>query len=147
MMPSAYLATACELVNLEFSGVARVLTQVANWLIGPAESYWTIPLNAAGVAILVYVVLRGRTFDPWLRLIGAAALAQHAVAFLFYNAAVARYHFLAWFLTMVVVMVYFREVGIGWVERRFSTLSTRFAGHPLTLRLASGLSRLQKISA
>ena len=81
-----------------------MLTQVANWLSGPAESYATIPLNAAGVAILVYVVLRGRTFDPWLRLIGAAALAQHAVA-LFYNAAVARYHFLTWFLTMVVVMV------------------------------------------
>ena len=48
--------------------------------------------------------VRGRTFDPWLRLIGAAALAQHAVA-LFYNATVARYHFLTWFLTMLVVMV------------------------------------------
>ena len=32
------------------------LTQIANWLSGPAESYATIPLNAAGVAILVYVV-------------------------------------------------------------------------------------------
>jgi hypothetical protein len=146
MPPSAYGAAARELLSLDFSGVARVLTQVANWLSGPAESYATIPLNAAGVAILVYVVLRGRTLDPWLRLIGAAALAQHAVA-LFYNAAVARYHFLAWFLTMVVVMVYIREVGIGWVERRFPTLSTRFAGHPLMLRLASGLTRLQKISA
>jgi hypothetical protein len=146
MPPSAYGAAARELLSLDFSGVARVLIQIANWLSGPAESYWTIPLNAAGVAIVVYVVLRGRTFDPWLRLLGAAALAQHTVA-LFYNAAVARYHFLAWFLTMVVVMVYFREAGIGWVARRFPTLSTRFAGHPLTLRLASGLSRLQKISA
>jgi hypothetical protein len=146
MPPSAYLAAARDLLSLDFTGAARVLTQVANWLSGPAESYWTIPLNAAGVAILIYVVACGRQFDPWLRLLGAAALAQHAVA-LFYNAAVARYHFLAWFLTMVVVMVYFREVGIAWVERRFPTLSTRIAGHPLTLRLASGLTRLQKSSA
>jgi hypothetical protein len=146
MPPSAYGTAALELLSLDFSGVARVLTQIAHWLSGPAESYATIPLNAAGIAILVYVVLRGRPFDPWLRLLGAAALAQHAVA-LFYNAAVARYHFLAWFLTMVVVMVYFREVGIAWVERRFPTLSTRFTGHPLTVRLASGLTRLQKSSA
>ena len=123
-----------------------MLTQIANWLSGPAESYATIPLNAAGVAILVYVVLRGRRFDPWLRLIGAAALAQHAVA-LFYNAAVARYHFLTWFLTMVVVMVFMHEVGIGWFRRRYPALSDRIATHPLSLWLASGLTRLQKISA
>jgi hypothetical protein len=64
MPPSAYVMAVRELLSLDFSGIARVLTQIANWLSGPAESYWTIPLNAAGVAILVYVVLRGRTFDP-----------------------------------------------------------------------------------
>ena len=146
MPPSAYVQVVHQLFAFDFSGIGRVLGQIANWLSGPAESYWTIPLNAAGVAILVYVVARGRAFDPWLRLIGAAALLQHAAG-LFYRGDVARYHFLAWFLTMLVVMVYFREVGIGWVARRFPALSTRFAGHPLTLRLASGLSRLQKISA
>jgi len=91
-------------------------------------------------------VLRGRTFDPWLRLIAAAALAQHAVA-LFYNANVARYHFLTWFLTMVVVMVFLHEVAIGWLRRRYPELSERLATHPLSLWLASGLTRLQKISA
>jgi len=149
VMPlSAYVAAMRELLSLSFSGGAmmRALTQVANWLSGPAESYWTIPLNAAGVAILVYVVLRGRTFDPWLRLIGAAALAQHAVA-LFYIASVARYHFLTWFLTMVVVMVFMHEVGLVWLRRRYPVLSERIAIHPLAHRLASGLSRLQKISA
>ena len=74
MPPSAYIAAARDLMHFDFGGLARVLTQIANWLSGPAESYATIPLNAAGVAILVYVVLRGRQFDPWLRLLGAAAI-------------------------------------------------------------------------
>jgi hypothetical protein len=150
MPPSAYAAAARELLSLDFSGVARVLTQIANWLSGPAESYATVPLNAAGVAILVYVVVRGRQFDrpfdPWLRLIGASALAQHAVA-LFYNAAVARYHYLAWFLTMVVVMVFMHEVGGGWLKRRYPALSMRIAAHPWCLLLASGLSRLHKVTS
>ncbi|MGH6724919.1 MAG: hypothetical protein ACREB8_00055, partial [Pseudolabrys sp.] len=85
MGPSAYAAAARELLSLDFSGAARVLRQLADWLSGSAESYWTIPLNAAAVVILVYVVARGRAFDPWLRLIGGAALAQHLVA-LFYRA-------------------------------------------------------------
>jgi hypothetical protein len=146
MPPSAYLAAVRELLTLDFSGVARVFMQLANWLSGPAESYWTIPLNAGGVAILIYVVVRGRQFDPWLRLIGAAALAQHAVAF-FYNAAVARYHFLSWFLTMLVTMVFMHEVGVAWLRRRYPALSDRIAAHPVSQWLASGLSRLQKSAA
>jgi hypothetical protein len=69
-------------------------------------------LNAAGVAILN---LRRRLWPairPWLRLIGASALAQHVVT-LFYAAATARYHFLTWFLTMLVAMVWCQQVGIG----------------------------------
>jgi hypothetical protein len=146
MPPSAYVAAARDLLHFDFSGVARVLRQLADWLSGPAESYWTIPLNAAGVAILIYVVLRGRTFDPWLRLIGGAALAQHAVA-LFYNAATARYHFLTWFLTMLVVMVWFHDVGTEWLKLRFPAASQRVAMHPLSQWLASGLARLQKASS
>jgi len=146
MPPSAYATAARELLSLDFSGVARVLAQLADWLSGPAESYWTIPLNAAAVVILVYVVVRGRRFDPWLRLIGGAALAQHAVA-LFYNAATARYHFLTWFLTMLVVMVFMHEVGFGWLRRRYPALSQRLADHPWSHRLASGLTRLQKSCA
>ncbi len=146
MPPSAYVEAMRQLLHLDFSGAARVLVQIADWLSGPAESYWTIPLNAAGVAILVYVVARGRRFDPWLRLIGGAALAQHAVA-LFYNAATARYHFLTWFLTMLVVMVFMHETGLGWLHRRYPLWSERLAIHPWALWLASGLTRLQKMSA
>jgi hypothetical protein len=149
VMPlSAYLAAARELLSFDFSGgyLMRALTQVINWLSGPAESCATVPLNAAGVAILIYVVLRGRQFDPWLRLIGASALAQHTVA-LFYNAAIGRYHYLTWFLTMLVVMVFMHETGMGWLKRRYPVMSERIVSHPWSRRLASGLSRLQKVAS
>lgn len=146
MPPSAYVDALLRLFRLDFSGAGRVFTQLADWLSGPAESYWTIPLNAAGVAILVYVVLRGRNFDPWLRLLGAAALAQHAVA-LFYNAATARYHFLTWLLTLLVVAVWFHDVGIGLLTERYPVLSERIANHRRSRQLASALARLQKASA
>jgi hypothetical protein len=147
MPPSAYVAVVRELLGFNFSGgyTTRALMQVANWLSGPAESYATVPLNAAGVAILIYVVARGRQFDPWLRLIGASALAQHVVA-LFYNASIARYHYLTWFLTMMVVMVWAHQVGMGWLKRRYPVMSDRILSHPWSHRLASGLSRLQKVA-
>jgi hypothetical protein len=86
------------------------------------------------------------SFDPWLRLISGAALAQHAVA-LFYNTTIARYHFLSWFLTMLVVMVWAYEVGMGWLKRRYPVMSDRILSHPWSHRLASGLSRLQKVAS
>jgi hypothetical protein len=103
-------------------------------------------LNAAGVVILAWVVLRGRRFDPWLRLIGAATLAQHAVA-LFYNASIGRYHFLTWFLTMLVVMVFLYRIGFTWLGRRYPVMSERLLLHPLSRWFANGLSRLEKVSA
>src|SRR5262249_33571907 len=148
MPPSAYMAILHDLVNLELNGehFRRLLVQIADWLSGPAESRFTIPLNAVSVAILIYVVLRGRRFDPWLRLIGAAALAQHSVAF-FYTAATARYHFLTWFLTMLVVVVWLQQVGVERLNQRYPLLSGRFAKHPWVRWLASGLDRLQRVSA
>jgi hypothetical protein len=147
MPPSAYVAAAHELATLALNGehLRGFFLQIAQWLSGPAESYATIPLNAAGVAILIAVVVRGRPFDPWLRLIGAAALAQHIVA-LFYTAAVARYHFLTWFLTMLVAAVWVHRVGIDWSKRRFPAFSQQFVVHPWSRRLASGLASLQKAS-
>jgi hypothetical protein len=148
MPPSAYFNAVKELATLNFSGgyVTRGFFQIVKWLSGPAESVWTIPLNAAGVAVLIYVVVRGRIFDPWLRLIGASALAQHIVA-LFYNAGIARYHFLTWFLTMLVVMVFMHHMGMDWFKRRYPVMSERIQSHPLSRRLASGLMWLQKASS
>ena len=76
-----------------------------------------------GVAMLVYVVVRSRGFDPWLRLVGAAALAQHAVA-LFY-AATPRYHFLTWFLTLLVCAAFMQQVGLPWLQRRYPEAAGR----------------------
>jgi hypothetical protein len=148
MPPSAYAAAAREIFTLDVHGefLGRLARQIANWLSGPAESFATIPLNAAGVAVLIYVVLRGRQFDPWLRLVGASALAQHAVA-LFYTAAIARYHFLSWFLTMLVVMVWLQQLGAVWVQQRYPALAKQFTANPLSRRLASWLAWLQKVSA
>lgn len=147
MPPSAYAAALRELVTFDVSGgyLGRALMQIPRWLSGPAESFATVPLNAAGVAILVYVVVWGRRFDPWLRLVGGAALVQHAVA-LFY-VATPRYHFLTWFLTMLVVMVFMYQVGMDWFKRRYPVMSERLQSHPLSRRLASGLARLQKASS
>ena len=147
MPPSAWLAAFSELLTLHWAGphLLHALMQIPDWLSGPAESFATVPLNAFGVAILIYVVGWGRRFDPWLRLIGAAALAQHAVA-LFY-VATARYHFLTWFLTMLVDAVWLREIGIGWLQQRFPDLAKRISSHRISIRLASGLTRLQKVTS
>ncbi len=148
MPPSAYLAALSELFTLNFSGgyLTRGFFQIVNWLSGPSEYHAMDPVNAAGVAILVYVVVRGRQFDPWLRLVGGAALAQHAVAF-FYSAVSARYHYLTWFLTMLVDTVFMHEVGMGWLKRRYPVMSERIISHPWSRRLASGLTRLQKVAS
>ncbi len=148
MPPAAWASAMQDVLNLNFTGghLFRALRQIPDWLSGPAESYATVPLNAAAVTVLVYVVVRGRQFDPWLRLIGAAALAQHAVAF-FYIGTTARYHFLTWFLTALVVLVWFHQVGMLWLRRRYPDLSNRFAALTWRRRLASGLAGLQKMSA
>jgi hypothetical protein len=157
MPPSAYLAAGQELLRLDFLGihVTRWAGNIVSWLTGPSTLPWRpyaplvcalILLHAASLVILARVTIWGRTFDPWLRLIGASALAQHALV-LFYTAAVARYHFLTWFLTMLVVMAWFHREGIEYMKRRYPALSRRFATHPLSLRLASWLARLQKVSA
>jgi len=146
MPPSAYLEAFWQLLHLDFSGLARILGQFAKWLSGPAESYWTIPLNLAGVVIVVYVAARGKRFDRWLRLLAGAALAQHAVAF-FYVGNVARYHLLSWLITLAVVMAYCREVAIPWLARRFPAPWQRVTAHPVVIRLASGLTRLQEMAA
>src|SRR4029077_19305830 len=145
--PSAYAAALRELVTLHFNGgyLARALMQIPHWLSGPADSYVTLPLNAGGVAVLLYVLIRGRGFDPWLPWIAAAALAQHAVA-LFY-AATPRYHFLSWFLTMLALTVWLHEVGIDWLRSRYPNICKRIAAAPVSLRLVSGLSWLETVSS
>jgi hypothetical protein len=147
MRPAAYATALRELITLNFSGgyLVRALLQIPRWLSGPADSYATVPVNAGGVAVLLYVLVRGRGLDPWLRLIAAAALAQHAVA-LFY-VATPRYHYLSWFLTLLVVVAWLHERGVDWLSRRYPNFCKRIAAAPFSLGLASGLSRLEAKSS
>ncbi len=143
MPPAAWLAAFHELATFDLAGgfAHRALLQIVYWLSGPSESVWMLPLNAAGVAMVVFVVARGRSFDPWLRLVGAAALAQHAVA-LFY-AATPRYHFLTWLLTLLVAAAFTQQVGLPWLARRYPAamaLLTRTLWPP---RLAAGIGWLE----
>lgn len=144
MPPSAWAGALRELVTFDFAGglAHRALMQLANWLSGPAESYWTVPPNAAGVAMLIYVVVRGRMFDPWLRLIGGAALAQHAVA-LFYLAT-ARYHFLTWFLTLLVAAAFMQRISFPWLAHRYPAAMARVTRILWPPKLAGGIAHLDR---
>jgi hypothetical protein len=146
MPPSAYVVAAQELIHLDFSGVGRILVQMAHWLSGPAETFAMVPVDAVAVIIVVYVVACGRQFDPWLRLIGASALGQHAVA-LFYIASIGRYHYLAWFLTMLVVVVWLHDVGVGWFVRRFPGAAAWLASRHWLSSAAVALARLERTTA
>ena len=104
MPPAAWLAALGELATLNWGGAElhRAVVQLGDWLSGPSGLKVFIPLHAAAVATVVLVALRGRSFDPWLRIIAVAVIAEYGAA-LFY-AATARYFFSMWFLTLLVVL-------------------------------------------
>jgi hypothetical protein len=72
----------------------------------------------AAVAIVGYVTFRGRAFDPWLRLIGAAVLGEYAVDLVY--AATPRYFFSMWLLTALVVATYLAPLasGLAWRQKK-----------------------------
>lgn len=104
MPPSAWLAALRELATLRWGGAElhRAVVHVGEWLSGPSEIKALIPLHAAAVACVVYVALRGREFDLWLRVIAAAVIAEYGAALCY--ATTARYFFSMWFLTLLVVL-------------------------------------------
>jgi hypothetical protein len=118
MPPSAYGAALLELVRLDFAGahLHRALVQIGDWLSGPSEMRVFIPLHAAAVGVVAYVTLRGRAFDPWLRLIGAAVLAECVVALIY--AATPRYFFEMWLLAALIVAVTLEPLASGWLPRQ-----------------------------
>ncbi len=131
MAPSAWLAAFGELLRLDFTGdhVRRGLLQLARWLAGPSEAFVMIPLHAAAIAVLVWVALRGRRFDPWLRLTAAATLAQHSVAWFYLS--YDRYYYLTWLLTLLVCAVWLRDEGAGIFQQRYPRAAGWLARHPL----------------
>jgi hypothetical protein len=143
MPPSAWVGAFREFATFDFGGglMHRALAHILNWLAGPAEADWTLPVNAAGVAMLIYVVLRGRLFDPWLRLIGGAALAQHLVAMFYIETP--RYHYLTWFLTLLVCAAFMQQVGLPWLTRRYPALMARIARFLWPPKLAAAIGWLE----
>ncbi len=117
MPPSAWLAALSELAHLNFSGthLQTALTQIGMWLSGPGEKLAFIPFNAAAVGVVAYVTLRGHDFDPWLRLIGAAVLAECVVDLIYI--ATPRYFFGMWLLSAVVVAVFLAQRLLPWAEK------------------------------
>ena len=117
MPPSAWLAALGELAHLNFAGthLQAALTQIGMWLSGPGEQLAFVPFNAAAIAVVVYVTLRGRDFDPWLRLIGAAVLAECVVDLIYI--ATPRYFFGMWLLSAAVVAVFLEQRLLPWMEK------------------------------
>ncbi len=144
MPPSAYLASAQELLsgNLTGDNMKAALVQLRGWLKGAAGKSLLIPANTMAVALLVFIMIKDRRNDPWLRLIAAAALAQHAVAL--FIVANPRYHMLTWLLTLIVVDVWLVQVALPWLRRRKPEIFNRFAQQKVVMRVASGLGSLQR---
>ena len=146
MPPSAYVAAAGELLRFDFAGehVRRGILQMARWLAGPSESFLAIPLNAAAIAVLVSVALRRGVFDPWLRLIAGAMLAQHTVAWFYLSAD--RYYYLTWFLTVLVCAVWVRDEGFAMLQRRAPRAAVWLSQNPAGTALRRFLDRFVALS-
>jgi hypothetical protein len=139
MPPSAYVAALGELLRLDLSGgnLSRGALQLARWLAGPSESFMMVPVHAVAIVVAVRVAFWGRDYDPWLRLTAWAALAGHPMAFFYLS--YPRYHFLTWFLTLVVCAVWMRIEGLDLLRHQFPGVMDRFARHPITAALQRAL--------
>jgi hypothetical protein len=115
--PSGYLAALGEFFRLDLAGanLHAAVAQIGAWLSGPSGLAVFIPLHLAAVAIVFAVTIRGRDMDPWLRVIGAAVIAEYGAALVY--AATARYFFPMWLLTLLIVCVFVERRLPGWLER------------------------------
>ncbi len=145
MPPSAYLTALVDLLRLDFGSeyLTRAGRQIIRWLAGPSELAVMAPLHALALVLLARVMTRAG-FDPWLRLIAGATLAQHAVS-LFY-VATPRYHFLSWFCTGLVAVVWFRVEGIELLRRRLPLWWERIWNNPLSRSIERSLRRFEIVS-
>lgn len=141
--PLTYIRAVFEFVTLDFAGadLKRAIVQIADWLGSTSESYFAIPIGAAAVAVVVFVIVR-KTFDPWLRLIALATLAQHGVM-LFY-ATTQRYHLLTWLMTFLIVTAWLWAVAMPWFRCRFPEVSNRVASWPASAAFGAALGELDR---
>jgi hypothetical protein len=115
MPPSGYVAALGDLIHFNFSGanLHEAIAQIGAWLSGPSALAVFIPLHLGAVLIVLHITLRGRSYDPWLRAIGAAVVAEYGAALVY--AATARYFFSMWFLTALLVAVFFERHVPKWL--------------------------------
>jgi hypothetical protein len=145
MPPSAYLSALIDLVRFDFGSeyLARGARQIVKWLSGPSELALMAPLHALSLVVLVRVMVR-TGFDPWLRLIAGATLTQHAVS-LFYIAT-PRYHFLSWFCTGLVAVVWFKVEGIALLRGLLPLWWDRIWNNPFNRSIERSLRQFEIIS-
>lgn len=145
MPPSAYGSALIDLVRFDFGSeyLARGARQIVKWLSGPSERAVMAPLHALSLVVLVRVMVR-TGFDPWLRLIAGATLTQHAVS-LFYIAT-PRYHFLSWFCTGLVAVVWFKVEGIELLRRLLPLWWDRIWNNPFNRSIERSLRQFEIIS-
>jgi hypothetical protein len=140
MPPQEYLTAFEELLRLQQDGphLHRWVLQWMGWLSGPSASFVMVPFHIAAVAVLIRVVCM-RRFDPWLRLISAAALALHPVAWFYLS--YERYYFLAWFLTLLVCAVWVAEEGWALARQRCPRAISWYERNPVNVWLLRVLDR------
>jgi hypothetical protein len=143
MPPSSWLKAAGEILTLDWGGahVKSGVVQLANWLSGPSESYLTIPLGIAAVIVVIAVTFQ-RAYDPWLRLIAAATLAQHGVMLVY--ATTQRYHLFTWLMTFLIVTAWTYATAMPWLRDRFPERWEKTAARPEVVALGSGLEDLNR---
>ena len=117
--------------------------QWARWLAGPSESFLVIPLYALAIVVLIRVAIL-RSFDPWLRLIAAATLVQHTVAWFYLSSD--RYYYLVWFLTLLVCAVWIRDEGFGILQKRLPGVTNALERHPAGARLELALDWVARLT-
>lgn len=127
MPPSRWAAALIDLATLHWTSpaLAGAVSQLSFWLSGPSGSPVFIPLHAAAVVLLVRVATWGRGFDPWLRLLAAATLLQHPVAWFYLH--YERYHFVTWLLTLIVCAAWASREGLAIAHARFPKFCHRIS--------------------
>jgi hypothetical protein len=140
-----YLAALLDVLRLNLSSehVSRVAQHLVRWLSGPSELAVMAPLHVLSFVVLIRVLVRAE-FDRWLRLIAAAALAQHSVG-LFYTPA-PRYHFLASFFTGLVCVVWFKVEGAELLRRLLPLRWEKFRNNPFNRSIERSLRQFEIVS-
>lgn len=127
MPPARWLAAAGELVRLDLGGgdLHAALAQLGAFLSGPSGLMAFVPLHLAAVAAVLALTL-SRDADRWLRVLGAALIAEYGVALIY--AVTARYFFSMWLLTCLLACVFVERRLAPWLDARGFARAGRLIG-------------------